>query len=65
MIYFENLASRKIVRLFWNAFESIVDELAPLVPFANNSVSNNSPPRQIKNKLNTMKLKPTLQVKQS
>ena len=44
------------VQHFWNALERslivIVDELAPMVPFINNSVRNNVEPPTIRNKLN-------------
>ena len=49
----------KQVQSCWNAFESelvrVVDEVAPLVEFLNNSVKSVVTPPVIKNKLNTRK----------
>jgi hypothetical protein len=57
------------VQQYWNVFEealvSVVDEVAPMVPFTNNTVSKSQIPASIKNKLNkrcrllrTIKTKP-------
>jgi endonuclease/exonuclease/phosphatase family metal-dependent hydrolase len=44
------------VQQYWNVFEealvSVVDEIAPMVPFVNNTVSRSQVPAPIKNKLN-------------
>ena len=57
------------VQQYWNVFEqtlvSVVDEIAPMVPFVNNNVSRSQIPALIKNKLNkrrrllrTIKIRP-------